>query len=230
MVGIASKAHRVMSQPSTVSLYRSQALASAPSRLFRLTQPREALPMVHVDILGRIMCSDQSEFSCKITEASAYRLRAKSEAQLFVNERIIGYFHTVGRVEGIVAEVREDEFTLALTSNATKRNRFANQLMWLSNKDLLNLRDDRRHERILPIKSDVTVSAKRVGAEIVYSARIIDLSRSGAAVSVFGRFNVGEEVVLGTTPARVVRAGENEFAAEFYALIPEVMFSENIVL
>jgi hypothetical protein len=112
-----------------------------------------------------------------------------------------------------------------------QRDRLAGQLTWLANRDMLNLPEDRRHDRIVPRDPRVSVRqlSNPAGSELV--GILIDVSRGGAAASVKGgTFKKGEEILLGTTPARVVRAFEGGIAVEFYGQVPETMFSENIKL
>jgi hypothetical protein len=62
------------------------------------------------------------------------------------------------------------------------------------------------------------------------SGHIIDVSPGGAGVSVIGLFEKGDDIMLGTTPARVVRAFDGGIAVEFRAPIPDLMFSPDIQL
>ena len=83
-----------------------------------------------------------------------------------------------------------------------KRDKMAAQLTWLANKDLLNLPEDRRHERVVPDNRHSTVvldDGRR------YNCKIIDISLSGAAIELAVRPAMGTPVTLGRMRARVVR-------------------------
>ena len=97
-------------------------------------------------------------------------------------------------------------------ATARKRDKLAAQLTWLANREILNLPEDRRHDRIVPRNptARLTFSDGRV-----LNCRLIDLSLSGAAVSATIRPPVGEQLTVGKVPARVVRHLEDGFALEF---------------
>ena len=90
----------------------------------------------------------------------------------------------------------------------------AAQLTWLANKDILNLPEDRRHERIVPDNRHSTVvldDGRR------YNCKIIDISLSGAAIELAVRPAMGTPVTLGRMRARVVRHFGDGVAGEFAA-------------
>lgn len=200
-------------------------------KLFRMTADRKAAPRVKIIVGGRIMREDRNEYAATAVEASARSMLLECEVAPHLNERIIGYFFTIGRIEGTVAQLTEQGFILDIASTALKRDRLASQLTWLANRDMLNLPEDRRHDRVVPRDPRITVRqlSNPAGSELV--GILIDVSRGGAAASVKGgTFRKGEEILLGSTPARVVRAFEGGIAVEFYGQVPETMFSENIKL
>jgi PilZ domain len=100
-------------------------------------------------------------------------------------------------------------------------------LTWLANRALLGLPEDRRHERIAP-RDTRTILKLPNGRE--FAASVIDLSMSGAAIAVEGQMAIGARVLIGSTPARVVRLLDKGVALEFSRPLPEERFSEDIVL
>lgn len=205
-------------------------LADAPTqRIYRLTPEKRQVPRVHISIGGRFMLENRSEHGGTACEASIQALSIESDATCRLGERIVGYFYTIGRIEGRVVRLTERGFVMEIVTTALKRDRLANQLTWLANRDILNLPEDRRHDRIVPRDPRVEVrNVSEAGASVV--GHIIDVSRSGAAVSVKGDFKVGDELLLGTTPAFVVRAFDGGIATEFLASVPDAMFSVAIRL
>ena len=203
----------------------------APQKLFRMSADRRTPPRVKIAVGGRIMCEDRSEHAATAIEASARSVLVECEAVPRLNERIIGYFFTLGRLEGAVSQLTERGFVMDVATTALKRDRLAGQLTWLANREILNLPEDRRHDRVVPRDPRIIVRqlSNPSGAEL--PGILIDVSRGGAAASVKGAtFKRGDEVMLGTTPARVVRAFDGGIAVEFYGQVPENMFSENIRL
>ena len=93
---------------------------------------------------------------------------------------MIAYIDHIGRLEGKIARTFPSGFAMTIEASMRKRDKLAAQLTWLANRAALNLPEDRRHERVLPKNPDsqITMPDGRV-----YRCRILDLSLSGAAVT-----------------------------------------------
>jgi len=127
-------------------------------------------------------------------------------------EKVIAYLDHLGRVEGTILESIEGGFTMDVAASPRKRDKMAAQLTWLANKDVLNLPEDRRHERVVPDNRHSTVvldDGRR------YNCKIIDISLSGAAIELAVRPAMGTPVTLGRMRARVVRHFQDGVAVEF---------------
>ena len=108
-----------------------------------------------------------------------------------------------------------------------KRNKLATQLAWLANRQALGLPEDRRHERITP-RDRYTILKLPNGRE--YTATLVDLSMSGAALNVDCEPPIGARVVVGATPAEVVRHVNCGIAVEFLDPLPADEFGEYTTL
>jgi hypothetical protein len=110
--------------------------------------------------------------------------------------------------------VREIEggFAIRLNATARKRDKLANVLTWLANRDILNLPEDRRHERFTP-KNPVTKIVLPDGRS--YKCRIVDVSLSGASLKTDVRPELGIAIDIGKMRARIVRHTEDGIAVEF---------------
>ena len=204
--------------------------ANRPKRLFRLHPEQRRIARVRVAVGGRVMLENRQEYAATTLDATIASLGMRCEAQARLGEKVIGYFDTIGRVEGAVARVWDQGFAIDLQTTTRKRDRLANQLVWLANRDILNLPEDRRHDRIVPLDPRVTLTRLDDPLKVPLRGNAIDLSRSGAAIATAERFVAGEDIVIGTTPARVIRAFEGGIAVEFRAPIPEGLFSTDIRL
>nr|WP_116655122.1 PilZ domain-containing protein [Pelagibacterium sediminicola] len=167
---------------------------------------------VRVSVLGRYMLADRREFPCQIIEMSPGDARVIAPVSGNPGERIIIYLDHLGRVEGTITELMEGGFVMELVSSSRKRDRLAAQLTWLANKDLLNLPEDRRHERVVP---DMRHSSILLEDGRRYNCKITDISLSGAAVEIDVRPALGTPVTLGRMRARVVRHFQDGIAVEF---------------
>ncbi len=206
-----------------------QASEAVPPRLFRLSAEKRNIPRVKISIGGRFMREDRTEYGGTAVEASVQAIQIEADATCTVGERIVGYFYTIGRVEGKVMRLTDKGFVLEMNTTALKRDRIASQMTWLANRDLLNLPEDRRHDRVVPRDPRILVRNLTTPSEAVLG-HLIDVSRSGAAVSIKGPFSAKDEIMLGTTPAHVVRAFDGGIAVEFHGPVPDAMFDVNMRL
>ena len=167
---------------------------------------------VKVNLLGRCMLEDRREFACQIVDMSPGGAAVMIPAVARLGERVIAYMDHVGRIEGRIVRLLDGGFAMSMTMSERKRDKLANQLTWLANRHILNLPEDRRHERFSP-RNPFSKLVLADGTEI--RCRIIDVSPSGAAVHVDRRLEIGSPVILGVMRGRVVRNFEEGVAIEF---------------
>jgi c-di-GMP-binding flagellar brake protein YcgR len=175
-------------------------------------EERRRYQRVRVHLLGRYMLQDRREFPCQVVNMSPGGIAMYAPGIGKVGERVVAYLDHIGRVEGRITRIIDNGFTMTVSATPRKRDKLAAQLTWLANREILNLPEDRRHDRIVPRNptARLTFSDGRV-----LNCRLIDLSLSGAAVSATIRPPVGEQLTVGKVPARVVRHLEDGFALEF---------------
>jgi hypothetical protein len=138
-----------------------------------------------------------------------------------VGDRVIAYLDHIGRVEGKVTRIIDNGFAMTVGATPRKRDKLAAQLTWLANRDILNLPEDRRHDRIVP-RNPIAILTLEDGIKM--SGRIIDLSLSGAAIAAEKRPPLQSMVLLGRIQSRVVRHLEEGFALEFvHEQLPETL-------
>jgi hypothetical protein len=188
---------------------------NSPARSARPARAYAQLPRfqrVKVSVLGRYMLADRREFPCQVLEMSPGDAAVIAPVAGNVGEKVIAYLDHLGRVEGSIIEGMEGGFVMDLAASPRKRDKMAAQLTWLANKDILNLPEDRRHERVVPDNRHSTVvldDGRR------YNCKIIDISLSGAAIELAVRPAMGTPVTLGRMRARVVRHFQDGVAVEF---------------
>ena len=185
------------------------------SRLPRPARSYAQMPQfqrVRASLLGRYMLTDRREFPCQVLEMSPGDAVVIAPVAGVSGERVIAYLDHIGRVEGDISEIIEGGFKMAIAATSRKRDKMAAQLTWLANKDILNLPEDRRHERVVPDNRHSTVvldDGRR------YNCKIIDISLSGAAIELAVRPAMGTPVTLGRMRAKVVRHFGDGVAVEF---------------
>ena len=175
-------------------------------------EERRRFQRVKVHLLGRYMLPDRREFPCQIINMSPGGLALLAPGIGNVGDRVIAYLDHIGRVEGKITRIIDNGFAMTVGATARKRDKLAAQLTWLANRDILNLPEDRRHDRIVP-RNPIALLTLEDGSKM--TCRIIDLSLSGAAIAAENRPPLKSLVMLGKVQSRVVRNLEEGFALEF---------------
>lgn len=197
-----------------------------PKRERRLPKPeRRRFQRVRINVLGRFMLPNRSEYPCQVVDMSPGGAALMTPVSGEVGERIVAYLDHVGRIEGEITRVFEGGFAMSVNATARKRDKLAAQLTWLANRNVLNLPEDRRHERMTPRVPFSNVVLPD-GREM--RCRIIDVSMSGAAIALDVRPALGTAITLGRMRARVVRHFDDGVAVEFAMLQTEDMIQNNL--
>jgi hypothetical protein len=182
---------------------------------------------VSVALLGRYMLADRREYPCQTIDMSPGGALLVAPVCGGIGERVVVYLEHVGRIEGDITRHIDHGFAIAIVATPRKRDKIASQLTWLANREALGLPEDRRHERIVPRRPAVVLKLE-TGREI--PTRLIDVSLSGAAVSIDEMLPIGAAVTLGRTPGKIVRHFQGGSAVEFLLPLSPERFDENIVL
>ena len=190
-------------------------------------QERRHHQRVKVVLPGRYMLEDRREYSCQTIDISPGGVAFAGDEKGRLGERVIAYLNQIGRVEGTIARHLEQGFAIRMKLPAIKREKLADQLTWLANRQALGMAEDRRHERIAPRIVHTTLRLPN-GQE--YVAKLVDISISGAALTVAATPPIGSPVVVGETAAQVVRHFAGGIAVEFNRLFPAETFDENVRL
>jgi len=181
----------------------------------QLTNDGRKYQRVKVDLLGRYMLEDRREFPCQVVDMSPGGMAVIAPQCGRLGERVVAYIDHIGRLEGMIARIFPSGFSMSIAASQRKRDKLAAQLTWLANRHILDLPEDRRHERI-NTRDQTTTLVIENGIE--EKCRIVDLSVSGVAVISDHRPPIGTAVRVGRAPGRVVRYVDNGFAVEFSRL------------
>ena len=203
------------------------ALPQTKPKILPRAEERRRHQRVKVNLLGRYMLSDRREYPCQVVNMSPGGILLIAPVSGKAGERVIAYVDHLGRLEGQIARVVENGFAMTISATLRKRDKLAAQLTWLANRQILNLPEDRRHGRFAP-KNPMARLVLPNGTNV--ACRVIDLSASGAAVSINPSLRpaVGSAVTIGKTPGRVVRHIEDGFAIEFTRLQHPDSIEDNV--
>lgn len=167
---------------------------------------------VRVDVLGRFMLSDRREFPCQVVDMSPGGAAIVAPVVGKLGERVIAYLDHIGRIEGMIVRATETGFSMTIEASLRKRDKLADQLTWLANRQILGLPEDRRHERVIPRNPFTTITTP-LGDKV--PVRVLDISLSGAAIGGAEDLKPGDIVQISRTMARVVRILDRGVAIEF---------------
>jgi hypothetical protein len=199
-------------------------LQQRPS-LSALSEERRRFQRVRVNLLGRYMLADRREFPCQVVDMSPGDMALIAPVSGQVGERIIAYVDHLGRLEGTVTRLIQNGFAMTFAATSRKRDKLAAQLTWIANRHILDLPEDRRHDRIVP-RNPMARLVMPNGINL--TCRVIDMSLSGAAIATKERPPIGTLITVGKVPGRVVRHLDDGFAVEFTRLQHPDFLEENI--
>ncbi len=179
---------------------------------------------VKISLLGRYMLENRREYPCQAVNMSPGGIALVAPVAGNPGERIVAYLDHIGRVEGQIVRPLPNGFAMTVSATLRRREKLAAQLTWLCNRHVLNLPEDRRHERILPKNPRTTLT---LSDGVGHPCRIIDMSLSGAAVAIDVKLEIGAAVMLGRMQSRVVRHFEGGVGLEFrQSQLPSVLEAE----
>jgi PilZ domain len=203
------------------------AVSQTKLKMLPLAEERRRHQRVKVNLLGRYMLADRREYPCQVVDMSPGGILLIAPVSGRVGERVIAYVDHLGRLEGQIAREVNNGFAMTISATTRKRDKLAAQLTWLANRQILNLPEDRRHGRFVPRNAMARLVLPN-GTNV--ACRVIDLSASGAAVSINPSLRppVGAAVTIGKTPGRVVRHIEDGFAIEFTRLQHPDSIEDNV--
>lgn len=168
---------------------------------------------VQISLKGRYMLLKSSEeYPCETYEMALREISLFAPVVATPGDKVVLYLNELGRFTGAVLRPTETGFVMDVQLTARKRDRFAEQLAWFADRANGAGEEKRRHDRFVPMM-DLTVLRLTRGDEHI--VRIRSLSLSGVAIETDHFIPLGAEVLVGNTPARVVRLLEDGVACEF---------------
>ena len=167
---------------------------------------------IEIQCLGRFMRADRTEYPCKLQDVSVGGAAMLTPQDVEVGEHVIAYFDEIGRIDGPVARLIDGGFAMQIQATQHRREKLAAQLTWLSNRKILGIPDARRHDRIVPKNTDISLVFNDGGQ---LPCRIIDVSISGASLYTDQIPPIGTMVMMGKLRAKVVRHHEQGIGLQF---------------
>jgi hypothetical protein len=160
----------------------------------------------------RGLTSNGVEFIAETVDVCAGGIQLRMTPAPNKGEAMVLYLEEIGRVEGVVARVNGDGCAVALQAPARKRDKIADQLTWLINRERLKLEDERTCERRTALGQLSAISDHGV----TFACSVVDMSIFGVALKTAGpRPMLGERMRVGERVGIVVRYFDGGFALDF---------------
>jgi hypothetical protein len=129
-----------------------------------------------------------------------------------IGERLTAKLDEFGIVGGKIVRLIPDGFVFDISATPEHRQKLTAKILWLKRRRVRAAQDRRTHKRVPP--GDAR-SALTLPDGTTINCMIMDVSRSGAAVSADVRARAGMSVTVGKIPGKVVRQLKVGFAVQF---------------
>lgn len=174
---------------------------------------------------SRVRLSGVQIFAVRLQSISPTTLVASAPVVGRVGETVTAHFVPFGNIRGQVARHIDGGFVIDIEGDRERRKKLAKRIEWYKKRLFAGVTDKREHKRFLPREPK---SAVVLGDGTVLPCLVIDLSPSGAAVSVDCSPEIGEPLAIGKAVCRVVRQMEVGFAVQFVTPIERDEVEETV--
>lgn len=173
---------------------------------------RRGFKRVDLKLTGRFLVGDNQDYEMHTSNMSCDGAFIVSSEAPGIDQQIVCYFEDVGRVVANVVRHTPDGFAVRFHTSPHKRDKLADRLTWLINRDKLGLEEDRGTARYRASgEALVNLSGGRQ-----LRCSVTDISLTGAAFEAHGKPPfVGEKVSVGNLVGEVVRVTSNTFAVRY---------------
>lgn len=184
-------------------------IAGTPTPTRRTIQTERRLPLA---LTGRFRNSAGEEQRLRTVSMSARSAEIHTRNVPNQGDKLVCYIDDLGRIEGEVVRVAAGAFLLKFEHSERKRDKLADQLTWLINRDKLGLAEDRASPRF----ETRGLAEVKLEAGGVLNCRVVDISLTGAGFEA-ERLPppIGERVSVGNLRGEVVRSQGRNFGIRF---------------
>ncbi len=190
-------------------------MSASPLRALRLepTPDRRRFRRASLSVAGRILDAQGREHDCRTADLSPGGARLIASTPPRSGEAVVIYLNEIGRVAGAVTRLSYGEGVgVAFEATPHKREKLAEQLTWLLNKQRFAGEETRRAPRI---PADAATLVTLDGGGEMY-CEVMDFSLYGASLRTTQRRpEIGTWVRLGRQDGRVSRYLDQGFAVDF---------------
>jgi hypothetical protein len=153
-------------------------------------------------------------FACRLQSISPQLMVASAPVLGAPGEELSANFEPFGTVRGRVERLIDGGFSMAIETNPEERDLLIKRIGWYKKRVFHGVADKRAHRRVMPRDPRSTIL---FADGMRLPCLIIDMSRSGAALSADVQPDLGTPLAVGRVVARVVRWLDVGFAVQFVA-------------
>lgn len=182
-----------------------------------------------ISVRGRFLASDGIErIGSMLMESSKSIYVSVGDPSYHpkVGEKVICNIESIGITTGDIAKITTSGFMINIQMSAARHERINERLNWLRNRTD-STPEQRISQRITPIRTSVIVRTDNTNE---LQGEIIDISMSGAAVTLSVKPEIGTKITIGKRFANVVRHLDDGIAAKFVLPFTLETFNEHVVL
>jgi hypothetical protein len=174
---------------------------------------------IAVSIAGRYSLASRRDaaghrrwFACRAVSLSISSAAFAAPVFGGVGEWVTAHVDRLGQIEGPISRLLERGFMMDILTDRRTRARLTERLLWIEKHKNLEVPDNRRHPRRVP-EDPHSVVTLADGRRL--NCFVIDISASGAAISLDLMPQIGMPLAVGRLVARVVRQLPHGFAVKF---------------
>ena len=190
----------------------SHATTVSTSMLINPNKDRRLHKRIALNLVGRLLDETSADHDVRTVDISCSGAMIRSAHRPLPGAQVICYFNDLGRVAATVIRTGPQGFAVQFKAAQHKRDKLADRLTWLLNKDKLCLADERAATRVAT--SGPALLTLSDGSEI--PCRVLDISLTGASFEAEdGTPMVGDMVLAGNVRGEVVRVEQKRFAIRY---------------
>jgi hypothetical protein len=179
-----------------------------------ITRNQRGVKRVELALTGRFLTGENEVHELCTSDISCDGAFILSKERPGIDQQVICYLDEVGRVVANVVRHSSEGFAVRFITTAHKRDKLADRLTWLLNRDALGL--DEEEERAAHRNRASGEAVLTLSGERMLQCSVTDISLTGAAFETHGQPPfVGEIITVGNLTAEVVRVTQNKFAVRF---------------
>jgi hypothetical protein len=161
---------------------------------------------------GRTGGGARSVFSGRAVSLSTRTVALTSPVRVAKGDKVVACIDQLGKLEGEVCSLLASGFVMSITATDEDREKLWRKIEWLEQHKNLDVSDKRNKPRFVPKNPH----SKMISSDgRVERCKILDISATGAAISVEIVPEIGCILAIGAVVGRVVRQFKGGFAAQF---------------